>query len=101
MGWLLYFSGGSGEINSFHDIEKFREETGASSVMIARQAEWNCSIFRKEGKLPLDDVIVKYIKYVSKFQISILLWKLFMDIFALKCTEQGSKLAVVSRILQL
>lgn len=65
----LYFSGGSGEINNFSDIEKFRQDTSASSVMIARQAEWNCSIFRKEGKLPLDDVIVKYIKYVSQFKI--------------------------------
>ena len=33
--------------------------------MIARQAEWNCSIFRKEGKLPLYDVIRAYLTYVS------------------------------------
>ncbi|KFM70296.1 tRNA-dihydrouridine(20) synthase [NAD(P)+]-like protein, partial [Stegodyphus mimosarum] len=55
-------NGGSGEIGSYQDIETFRLETSASSVMIARQAEWNCSIFRKEGKLPLDAVIEKYIK---------------------------------------
>lgn len=63
--YILLCSGGSGEIDSYDDIEKFRQKTGASSVMLARQAEWNCSIFRKEGKLPLDDVIEKYIKYVS------------------------------------
>ena len=43
----------------------FRASTGASSVMIARQAEWNCSIFRKEGKLPLYDVIKAYLIYVG------------------------------------
>lgn len=29
--------------------------------MLARAAEWNVSIFRKEGILPLDDVIKKYL----------------------------------------
>ncbi|XP_035233549.1 tRNA-dihydrouridine(20) synthase [NAD(P)+]-like, partial [Stegodyphus dumicola] len=60
-------NGGSGEIGSYQDIETFRLETSASSVMIARQAEWNCSIFRKEGKLPLDAVIEKYIKYAVDY----------------------------------
>lgn len=64
-------NGGSGEINCYEDIEKFRQETGASSVMIARQAEWNCSIFRKEGKLPLDDVITKYIKYAVDYDYNV------------------------------
>lgn len=31
--------------------------------MIARAAQWNCSIFRKEGLLPIDDVIKAYLKY--------------------------------------
>lgn len=38
-------------------------ETGASSVMVARAAEHNPSIFRPQGLLPLDDVIKKYIEY--------------------------------------
>ncbi|KAK3930960.1 tRNA-dihydrouridine(20) synthase [NAD(P)+]-like [Frankliniella fusca] len=54
-------NGGSKEIESFEDIKKFKNETGCSSVMIARAAEWNVSIFRKEGRLPLDDVIKKYL----------------------------------------
>ena len=62
---LLFFSGGSKELFKFEDIEVFRASTGASSVMIARQAEWNCSIFRKEGKLPLYDVIKAYLIYVG------------------------------------
>ncbi|KAG8200865.1 hypothetical protein JTE90_015770 [Oedothorax gibbosus] len=60
-------NGGSGQIEKYEDIEVFRKDTGASSVMIARQAEWNCSIFRKEGKLPLDDVIVQFIKYSIEY----------------------------------
>lgn len=55
------FSGGSKEILCFEDIEKFRADTGCSSVMVARAAEWNVSIFRKEGLLPLDDIIKKYL----------------------------------------
>nr|XP_042897397.1 tRNA-dihydrouridine(20) synthase [NAD(P)+]-like isoform X2 [Parasteatoda tepidariorum] len=50
-------NGGSGEINSYDDIEKFRQVTCSSSVMIARQAEWNCSIFCKKGKFLLDEII--------------------------------------------
>ncbi|CAH1780377.1 unnamed protein product [Owenia fusiformis] len=55
-------NGGSKEIKEYGDIEKFRLSCGASSVMIARAAEHNNSIFRKEGKLPLDDVIKAYLK---------------------------------------
>ncbi|XP_044742530.1 tRNA-dihydrouridine(20) synthase [NAD(P)+]-like [Chrysoperla carnea] len=56
-------NGGSREIEKFKDIGKFREATGCNSVMIARAAQWNCSIFRKEGLLPIDDVIKAYLKY--------------------------------------
>uniref|UniRef100_T1K9A9 DUS-like FMN-binding domain-containing protein n=2 Tax=Tetranychus urticae TaxID=32264 RepID=T1K9A9_TETUR len=59
-------NGGSGEINCYEDIEKFRRETEASSVMIARSPESNCSIFRKDGLLPLEEVIVDYLKYSIK-----------------------------------
>lgn len=54
---FYYFSGGSKEIGSHEDIEKFRNECGASSVMLARAAMWNCSILRPEGFLPLDTVV--------------------------------------------
>ena len=66
-GYIIVFlnSGGSKEIRRYEDIAKFREATGASSVMIARAAEWNTSIFRKEGKLPLFDVVREYLKIVS------------------------------------
>ena len=34
--------------------------------MLARVAQWNVSIFREEGKLPIDDVIRAYLRYVSQ-----------------------------------
>jgi tRNA-dihydrouridine synthase 2 len=61
------YSGGSKEIERYEDIAKFREETGCSSVMLARAAQWNCSIFRPEGLLPLDDVIAAYLCYAVDY----------------------------------
>lgn len=54
-------NGGSKEMSKWSDINAFKENCGASSVMVARAAEWNCSIFRKEGMLPLEDVIKEYL----------------------------------------
>ncbi|RWS03170.1 tRNA-dihydrouridine(20) synthase-like [NAD(P)+], partial [Dinothrombium tinctorium] len=63
----LNFSGGSGEIQEYTDIDTFKNETNASSVMLSRAAEHNCSIFRKEGLLPLDTVICSYLQYAVKY----------------------------------
>lgn len=63
---LLLFSGGSHDhIQKYLDIEDFRQATAASSVMVARAAMWNPSIFLKDGLRPLEEVMQKYIKYVS------------------------------------
>ncbi|XP_067144695.1 tRNA-dihydrouridine(20) synthase [NAD(P)+]-like [Centruroides vittatus] len=60
-------NGGSGEITCYEDVERFRAETGATSVMLARQVEKNCSIFRKDGLLPLDVVIRSYLKFAIDY----------------------------------
>lgn len=54
-------NGGSKEIEKFSDIAKFKQLCGASSIMIARAAEWNMSIFRPKGMLPLMDVIKRFL----------------------------------------
>lgn len=54
-------NGGSKEIEKYSDIFQFKKLCGASSIMIARAAEWNVSIFRPEGMLPLMDVIKRYL----------------------------------------
>ena len=63
-------NGGSKEIEKHEDIKKFREETGCSSVMLARAAQWNCSIFRKDGLLLLDEVISSYLRYAVDYDNS-------------------------------
>lgn len=62
------FSGGCVDyINKYADIEKYRQLTGASSVMVARAAEWNVSIFRKEGLLPPTEVAKAFLHYAVKY----------------------------------
>ncbi|XP_018572694.1 tRNA-dihydrouridine(20) synthase [NAD(P)+]-like isoform X2 [Anoplophora glabripennis] len=63
-------NGGSREIDKYSDIFKFKEECGSSSVMIARTAETNCSIFRKKGMKDLEDVIKDYLKYAVDYDNS-------------------------------
>ncbi|KFV18419.1 tRNA-dihydrouridine(20) synthase [NAD(P)+]-like, partial [Tauraco erythrolophus] len=61
-------NGGSHDfIKEYTDIETFQKATAASSVMIARAAMWNPSIFRKEGLFPLKEVMQDYIKYVLRY----------------------------------
>lgn len=60
-------NGGSKDIEKYKDIAKFKEETGCTSVMIARAAQWNCSIFRREGLLPMEDIIKAYLKYAIDY----------------------------------
>ena len=61
-------NGGSREIKCFDDIAKFKENTGCSSVMLARAAQWNLSIFRSEGYMPMEDIIKAYLKYAIDYE---------------------------------
>ncbi|XP_029289511.1 tRNA-dihydrouridine(20) synthase [NAD(P)+]-like isoform X2 [Cottoperca gobio] len=49
------------------DIEEFRKATGASSVMLARAAMWNASVFCNTGPLPLERVMEDYLKYAFQY----------------------------------
>ncbi|XP_062502006.1 tRNA-dihydrouridine(20) synthase [NAD(P)+]-like [Corticium candelabrum] len=61
-------NGGSVDhINEYADIETYRQVTGASSVMIARAAQWNVSIFRKEGLLPVNEVAKAFLHYAVQY----------------------------------
>ena len=51
----------------YKDIEEYKKECGVTSAMLARSAMWNCSVFRKEGLIELDDVIKRYLTIVSTF----------------------------------
>lgn len=61
-------SGGSLDlVKTNADIEDFRTATGTSSVMLARAAMWNVSVFSKQGLFPVEKVMEEYLKYVSQF----------------------------------
>ncbi|KAM9815483.1 tRNA-dihydrouridine(20) synthase [NAD(P)+]-like [Syngnathus typhle] len=54
-------------VKSYDDIRAFKEATGASSVMLARAAMWNPSVFRSAGALPLHDVMIQYLTYALRY----------------------------------
>ncbi|CAI9110540.1 OLC1v1010589C1 [Oldenlandia corymbosa var. corymbosa] len=52
----------NGDVFEFKDFERIKTVTGASSVMVARGALWNASIFCPDGKLPWEEVKREYIR---------------------------------------
>lgn len=68
---FVFCSGGSLDlVKTYEDIEEFRCATGAASVMLARAAMWNASVFRSQGLLPLERVMQEYLKYVSRLSVT-------------------------------
>jgi len=55
------------QINTNQGIRSFWEETGAASVMVARAAEWNPSVFRKGEREDIMVVIQKYFSYAIEY----------------------------------
>ncbi|KAM9807846.1 tRNA-dihydrouridine(20) synthase [NAD(P)+]-like [Neosynchiropus ocellatus] len=54
-------------VKTFADIDAFKKATGAPSVMLARAAMWNASVFRQEGLLPVEEVMEQYLKYAIRY----------------------------------
>ncbi|KAL3526945.1 hypothetical protein ACH5RR_011601 [Cinchona calisaya] len=52
----------NGDVFEFEDFDRVKVATGASSVMVARGALWNASIFSPNGKVPWEDVKRKYLR---------------------------------------
>jgi len=61
----------SGDVWTHSDFDRCRQETGVSSVMAARGATRNLSIFRTEGTVPLNDVLKEYCKKVRKMRLCV------------------------------
>ncbi|XP_055333382.1 tRNA-dihydrouridine(20) synthase [NAD(P)+]-like [Paramacrobiotus metropolitanus] len=62
-------NGGSSDIRCYNDLEKFRLECGASSVMVARSVQTNPSIFRREGLLSREQMISDFLRKSIDFDI--------------------------------
>ncbi|RUP48116.1 hypothetical protein BC936DRAFT_144944 [Jimgerdemannia flammicorona] len=56
----------NGDVWCFDDIDKVKKLTNVSSVMIARGAQTNPSVFRMEGFLRYEEVVSAYLKKVCK-----------------------------------
>ncbi|CAM8879289.1 unnamed protein product [Rhodiola kirilowii] len=52
----------NGDVFEYDDFERIKSSTGASSVMVARGALWNPSIFCPSGFLPWEDVKLEYVR---------------------------------------
>jgi tRNA-dihydrouridine synthase 2 len=60
----------NGDFYSLDDIAKFRAKVPKmTSFLIARGAQSNPSVFRKEGPLPIGDVIREYLDLAEKYHI--------------------------------
>ncbi|KAM7516385.1 hypothetical protein LguiA_005968 [Lonicera macranthoides] len=52
----------NGDVFEYEDFQCIKAATGASSLMVARGALWNASVFSPEGKVPLEDVKREYVR---------------------------------------
>ncbi|KAK7360978.1 hypothetical protein VNO77_02999 [Canavalia gladiata] len=52
----------NGDVFEYDDFQRIKSATGASSVMVARGALWNASIFSPEGKISYEAVKREYIR---------------------------------------
>ncbi|XP_028783936.1 tRNA-dihydrouridine(20) synthase [NAD(P)+]-like isoform X2 [Neltuma alba] len=54
----------NGDVFEYNDFKRIKSATGASSVMVARGALWNASVFSPEGKVSCEEVKREYIRKV-------------------------------------
>ncbi|XP_021740019.1 tRNA-dihydrouridine(20) synthase [NAD(P)+]-like [Chenopodium quinoa] len=52
----------NGDVFDYEDIQHIKNATGASSIMVARGALWNASVFSPKGKLPWEEVKKEYVR---------------------------------------
>ncbi|KAF9904819.1 hypothetical protein BX616_001168 [Lobosporangium transversale] len=52
----------NGDAWEYEHLGKLQDLSGATAVMYARRAEANVSVFRKEGLLPLNEIVTAYIR---------------------------------------
>eukprot|EP00055_Hartaetosiga_balthica_P015527 m.92306 g.92306 ORF g.92306 m.92306 type:complete len:479 (-) comp8888_c1_seq4:93-1529(-) len=60
-------NGGSTQISSYEKAMAWKEKTGCASIMLARCAQNNLSIFRKEGPLRKREVAREYFKLAVRY----------------------------------
>ncbi|KAI1303572.1 tRNA-dihydrouridine(20) synthase [NAD(P)+]-like [Halotydeus destructor] len=96
-------NGGSGDFSSREDIIKFKHLTGASSVMVARAAEKNVSVFRTEGPVELEEVIREHLKYDVHYDMHVAHAKycILQMLGTLQASEKGQKCLAAQQLKDL
>jgi tRNA-dihydrouridine synthase 2 len=86
-------NGFSKEITKHSDIQRYKDICGSTSIMLARAAEWNVSIFRPQGLLPIHDIIKMYLKYAIDYDNTVANTKYNIQNILLdkQETEQGKR----------
>lgn len=89
-------NGGSTTMENYDDIMKFKESCGVSSVMVARAALENVSIFRTDGPLSLEELTPEYLKMCVDFDNSLgntkyVIEKMFKTVKKIRKTNRGTK----------
>lgn len=93
-------NGGSNNIACYSDMIKFRDSVNASSVMIARAAQKNPSIFKSAGCLePIETVIEKFTRLAVEYDNTIHLTKYTIQKLLAGGTASDRKNVVLSAIL--
>lgn len=57
----------NGDIYDQESLQRSRQIPGVASWMIARGAQWNVSVFMPEGRLPIDQVTIAYIRKAIEY----------------------------------
>ncbi|KAK1684382.1 hypothetical protein QYE76_045230 [Lolium multiflorum] len=52
----------NGDVFEYEDFKRIKDATGATSVMAARGALWNASVFSAKGKIPWEDYKREYVR---------------------------------------
>ncbi|KAJ3044767.1 tRNA-dihydrouridine(20) synthase [NAD(P)+]-like [Rhizophlyctis rosea] len=59
----------NGDIYTLEDVKRLKELSGISSFMMARAAEQNVSIFRREGPIPRREILEEYIRTAVQYNM--------------------------------
>ncbi|KAF1745254.1 hypothetical protein MXB_1009 [Myxobolus squamalis] len=73
-------NGGSNDIACYQDILNFKKTCGSESVMVARAALRNPSIFKTDGALPIRKVLEDFIKLCTRYDIEYSQFKYMLNV---------------------
>lgn len=59
----------NGDLFSSDDIQKLGDLNVADSFMLGRAAQWNPSVFRTNGLLPIEDVMMEYVSLAERYDM--------------------------------